>query len=126
MNKEDQLQMACADYLRLQYPRVLWCHIANERQTSPARGAKLKRMGVRKGMPDILVFKKISTSKPPFSEVRWMNPMNCGLAIELKIKPNKPSIHQMEVLNQLSEEGWISEVCYDFDAFKEIVDKYLG
>ncbi len=117
MNKEDQLQMACADYLRLQYPRVLWCHIANERQTSPARGAKLKRKGVRKGMPDILIFERIEF------------PGNCaypGMAIELKVKPNKPTIEQIDVLARLNLDGWATAVCYTFDEFKTITDNYLG
>jgi len=110
MKKEDQLTIAVADYLRLQYPKVLFTHIANERQTSPQRGAKLKRMGVKAGMPDLLIFERGTYS---------------GLAIELKIKPNRPTENQERCLDFLAMCGWQCHVCYDFDEAKKIIDNYL-
>ncbi len=110
--------MSVSDYLRLQYPKVLFCHIANERQTTPKRGAKLKRMGVRSGMPDVMIFQyKINKDTGKLTSV--------GLAIELKIKPNKPSKNQLEVLEQLNKQGWATHICYDFDKAKSIIDNYL-
>lgn len=111
MGKEDALTIMVADYLRYQYPNVLWCHVANERQTSPMRGLKLKRMGVRKGIPDFLIFKSNDTSN--------------GLAIELKIKPNKPTESQLEVLADLQKHGWATDVCYDFEQARDAIDNYL-
>ncbi len=110
--------MSVSDYLRLQYPKVLFCHIANERQTSPRRGAKLKRMGVRSGMPDVMIFQcKVNQETNKLE--------NIGLAIELKIKPNQPSKNQLEVLEQLKQQGWATHICYDFDKAKSIIDTYL-
>ena len=51
---EDDLQMACAQYLDLM--GWLWCHVGNERKTSPRAGARLKKKGVKSGVPDILIF----------------------------------------------------------------------
>jgi len=113
MGKEEVLTMAVSDYLKYQYPKVLFCHIANERKTSPARGAKFKRMGVRKGMPDFLIFNRGGG-------------LFIGLAIELKIRPNKITPSQQEVLGQLYDAGWFTRVCYDFDETKNIIDRYLG
>jgi len=111
MNKEDNLLLSVASYLRLQYPAVLFCHIANERKTSIQQGAKLKRLGVRAGMPDILIFQPNKTYS--------------GLAIELKIKPNRPTKNQLEVLTMLSNNNWNTAVCYSFDEAKNLIDKHL-
>jgi hypothetical protein len=116
MKKEDALTSQVATYLRLQYPKVLFTHIANERRTSPMHGAKLKRMGVRAGMPDILVFHQVWLTKQL---------MQCGLAIELKIKPNKPTDLQKECLTGLFKNGWSTHVIYDFQTAKQTIDNYL-
>lgn len=118
MNKEESLTIAVADYLRLQYPNVLFTHIANERQTTPQRGAKFKRMGVRKGMPDIMIFCDKMYD-------REYSLKYYGLAIELKIKPNKLTESQIEVLEYLVNNGWVYEVCYDFDEAQRKIDNYL-
>jgi len=51
---EESLQIAVADYLRLAAPSLLWFHVANERKCTPQRGAKLKRLGVLAGVPDLV------------------------------------------------------------------------
>lgn len=119
MTKEEHLQVAVADYLRLQYPKILFAHIANERQTTPQRGAKLKRMGVKAGMPDLLIFEQTSEFTCQALTI------NSGLAIELKIKPNKPSKEQIEVLEAFDNRGWTTEVCYSFEHAKEVIDNYF-
>jgi len=107
--KEDDLQMAVAQYLDLR--GVLWCHVANERRTSIQSGVRLKKKGVKSGVPDVLIF----------------NP-NChysGLAIELKIKPNKVSANQKVWLESLKPMRWRTEVCYSLDEVIELVEFYL-
>jgi len=105
MTKEDSLTIGVADYLHLQYPNVLFTHIANERQTSPMRGAKLKRMGVRAGMPDIMVFREkrelLQTQVGEIVNIKYI-----GLAIELKIGANKPTESQMNCISKLINERW--------------------
>lgn len=51
---EDALQVNISDYLRLQYPNLLFFHVANERKSSPAAGARLKRKGVLAGVADVI------------------------------------------------------------------------
>ncbi len=50
---------------------------------------------------------------------------NCGLAIELKIKPNKPTESQQVALNILLVKGWKTDVCYSFEETKKAIDEYL-
>ena len=130
MTKEEALQIAVADYIRLQYPRVLFCHIANERKAHVYRkmngksyspnGQKLKKMGVQAGMPDVMVFSQREMI------VQGLRGSFCGVAIELKIKPNRPTEKQLEVLQKLNRQGWFTAVCYTFDEAKEVLDKYLA
>jgi hypothetical protein len=52
-HSETKLHIAVAEWLRNSCPHVLWTHPANQGR-SPQEGAKLKRMGVRAGVPDLL------------------------------------------------------------------------
>lgn len=117
MKPEDGLQIAVADYLRLQYPNILWFHVANERQTSPQRGAKLKRMGVKAGVMDILIFEE--KYKDGIYDTYK------GLAVELKIPPNKQTKAQIEMMYKFIKAGWKHDVCFSFDEAKKVIDEYL-
>jgi hypothetical protein len=122
MTPEDHLQIAVMDYLRLQYPDVLSVHIANERHTSPQRGALLKRKGVRAGMPDVMVFQvSLEWVKDEIPMVRTP-----GLAIELKVGKNRLTQAQFDVMEQLTDNWWIYHVCRSFDEAKEVIDTYLN
>ena len=111
-SREDNLQIACASYLRAQYPKALFCHVPNGGHRHKATAGKMKAMGVQRGITDVMVF-----------EPR-MN--NAGLAIELKIKPNKPTPDQRQVLQALEARGWLCQVVFDLDEFVALVDAYLA
>jgi len=108
--KEDNLQQAVARYL--DYQNIMWCHVANERKTTKQAGARLKKKGVKSGVPDCLIFNHSKSFT--------------GLALELKIKPNKPTENQKKWLLELAVIGWEVNVAYSFDEAKEIIDKYLN
>ena len=123
MKLEEILQIAVADYLRLQYPKALWWHTANERKAKVQYNAKLKRMGVKRGVVDILIFEDyykahICGAGNSYEQYK-------GFAIELKIPPNKPTPSQYEVMALLEMRGWKTAVCYNFDEAKEVIDGYL-
>jgi len=107
--KEDNLQMQVAKYLDIK--SLLWCHVANERKTTQRAGARLKKKGVKSGVPDCLIFNT--------------NSIYNGLAIELKIKPNKTSDKQKEWLESLKKQEWLTCVCYCIDDVISVVDNYM-
>lgn len=107
---EDALQMQVAQYCDLK--RLLWNHPANERKTTPQAGARLKRKGVKAGVPDVMIYTP--------------NLVHSGLAIELKTGRNKVTVSQRQWLNDLSMTGWQTAVCYSFDDAKATIDKYMG
>ena len=90
------------------YPAV---HIANEGKRSQAYGAMLKRMGMRKGFPDIFIFR----AKGKYH----------GLALEMKIKNNKPSEDQKQWLLRLKQEGYACAVCYSADEAIKTIESYM-
>jgi hypothetical protein len=100
-------QVKLAQYLDMK--GYLWCHVPNGGNRNAITGAKLKRQGVKKGVPDVLIF--IS---------------NGGIAIELKRKNGKPSDvrdSQKKWLNALSNRMWETKVAFGADEAIDYLEK---
>jgi len=78
--------------------------------------SKMKAEGLRPGVPDIFL---------PVPD-RFHNNSYCGLFIEMKVKPNKPTKEQMEWIDELAAMGYKAVVCYSFEEAKETICDYLG
>lgn len=85
IGKEDDFQKTLAKYL--DFLGVVWFHSPNEIRASVQYLRKRKAMGVKSGVPDVLILEP-------------KNGFN-GLAIELKVNYNKPSESQLEWLKML-------------------------
>lgn len=105
--KEDQLQKAVARLL--DYSGLTWCHPPNGGNRSAITGANLKAMGAKAGVPDVLIFNRCASSKA--TGRGYPN----GLAIELKVGKNKPTLTQIEWRDKLTKCGWRWECCYTLD-----------
>jgi hypothetical protein len=94
---------------------VLWCHVPNGGKRHIRVAAKLKKEGVKRGCPDILIF----TPPPRF-------PIRNGTAIELKRSDGGVvSREQKEWLENLRSHGWVTTVAYGADdAIRNF--EYLG
>lgn len=93
-------------------PRLV-THIPNGGQRTIMAGARLKAEGVVKGYPDIMVF---SADSPV---------VLVGLALELKVWPNKPSPDQEEVHELLRAQGWQVAVCYGLGEVEQVTREYF-
>lgn len=109
---EHKLQCACVRWFRLQYPNVLCFAIPNGGARSALTGAMLKAEGVVAGVPDLMI----------------AVPKNghAGLFVEMKVKPNRPSKEQVQVIKRLEDAGYKVAVCYSFDDFVNVVNDYLA
>jgi hypothetical protein len=112
MTPEDRLQIAASNYLKLQYPGCLWFHPPNGGSRNKIEGAKLKRMGVKPGISDILILE-------PRKEYS-------GLAIELKSAKGRATTEQKEFLKLLEERNWRTAIINNLDDFIKTVDEYLA
>lgn len=98
---EDELQYATAQYLDLQGWR--WTHFPAGEYRPGKVGAKLKRMGLKRGVPDVLIFEP--------GKYRVAGQRYSGVAIELKSPKGKPTKEQQEWLAALKDRGWSVHVC---------------
>lgn len=81
-------------------------HPANGGHRHITTAERLKREGVRAGVPDVIIPKAIISEDNQLQYV--------GMALELKLTGNRLSKAQAIMLNQLTKQGWLVIVVYDF------------
>lgn len=111
LGKEDRLQNKVMTYLKYNYPKALFTHISNEGKRSPFERYKMKVLGAKPGVPDLMIF----TPNKHYS----------GLAIELKVGYNKPSENQKKWLKWLENANWRAIWLNDFDKIITTIDNYF-
>lgn len=95
------------------YPDLdMLAHIPNEGKRTKTTGARLKREGLRKGYPDILL-------DAPCRDYH-------GLRIELKRrKGSKITQEQKDWIIKLNEQGYAAAFCYGWEQAWEFIHAYL-
>ena len=107
---EDDLQRVVAKYLdRMGW---LWCHVPNGGSRRRIEAAILKGLGVKRGVPDILIFERWSSEKGT----------GHGVAIELKSARGRVREEQNDWLIALAARGWQSRVCRTLDEVIEVCE----
>lgn len=124
---EAKLQMACVEWFDYQFKRhkdMLFAipngEIRDKKtvyrkgvaHTFSPTGNKLKLMGVRKGIPDLML------AVP----MRGYH----GMFIEMKFGKGTTSPEQKEKIQQLTNNGYFCTVCNDVLVFKNLICNYLG
>jgi len=57
MKKEETLQLQVCNYLRLQYPNIVFsCDLASGMKLTVGQAVKAKKMRSNRGMPDLMIF----------------------------------------------------------------------
>ena len=110
---EHQEQVAVIQWFDTQYSelRGRLFAVPNGARTSIGTAVKLKKEGLRKGVPDLfLIYKTLKYN---------------GLAIEMKDLNGKVSIEQTDWLSYLASQGFRTAVCFCFDEAREIIKDYL-
>jgi hypothetical protein len=111
LGKEDVLQHKIIKYLEFNYPKSIWTHVGNEGRRTKFERFKIKYLGVKAGVPDVLIF----TPNKKYN----------GLAIELKIGYNKPTDTQKKWLSDLKKCNWFCCVQKDFDSAVNLINQYF-
>jgi hypothetical protein len=102
------------------YPALRWAfHPANGEYRHPATAGRLKAMGVRPGVPDVLL--------PFHAYDAGVDRLYTGLAIELKRSDhsNHATPEQEEWLSWLDSQDWRCVVCYGAQEAIKVIRGYL-
>lgn len=137
MTSEAELQVQVADYLRLQYPDVMFhSDFGSGIKLTMGQAIKQKRQnGGRRAWPDMFIAEPVRKNMAGAETLG----INCyGLFIELKkagtrifkkdgtLVANEHIREQFDLLEQLRRKGYVAEFACGFDEAKEIIDGYLG
>ncbi len=110
LTTEDDEQITVIQYCELKH--IIAIHIPNESKRSVAYGAKMKRMGLRKGFPDIF----IPTARKDFH----------GLFIELKRdRKSRVNPEQTAWITYLNKQGYKAMICYGATEAINEIEKYF-
>lgn len=94
------------------YAGIEIVHVANEGKRSARYGAELRRLGLRKGFPDLFIPK----ARKGFH----------GLFLELKRDPkSRPTQEQKTWIEKLNASGYFAKVCYGADEAIGVIKKYF-
>ena len=99
---EEALQNDCAKILDLK--GEVFYHCPNGGNRDAVTGAKLKRAGVKRGVPDLIIVGKM-------------------LAVELKVGNNKPTSEQIKWLEDYRAIGWGAYWVNSLDEFLALISK---
>ena len=114
-HNEDNLQIACVKWFDLQYPTLatLLFHAANGGSRNAIEGAKFKRMGVRRGVADIIFL--LPNKSYPY------------LVIELKDRnKGRQSREQKEWQKQVEKAGGKYAVARTVEDFMTTINEYMN
>lgn len=104
-------QVAVAEYLRRKFPNLLWSCTISGVFLPISVAVKMKRMGLNRGLPDILIFEA--------------GGQYIGLAIEMKVKGNSLTPEQRKMMEKMEELGWKTAVCYGCQEAIDNINAYL-
>lgn len=137
-NSETNLQAQIADYLRLQYPDVMFHSDYGSGIKLTIGQAKIQKRqnGGRRAWPDMFIAEPRVNFIPPEGIMgcsTWVH----GLFLELKKDGTRlkkkngewttPHIkEQAEKLEKLRQKGYKAEFAVGFEQAKKIIDEYLG
>lgn len=94
------------------YPELeLLHHIPNEGKRSRGTGGRMKAEGMKAGVPDVCL---------PVARGGWH-----GLYIEMKKQGGTVSKEQSKWLYSLSQQGYLTAVCYGWEVAAQIIKDYL-
>ena len=112
---EAEIQIMLFQWAQLsagKYPELkLLYHCPNGGSRNKIEAARLKAQGVRAGIPDLFL---------PVARSGYY-----GLYLELKSAKGRLQDTQKAWLNELSQQGYKTAVCFSFDAARDTIINYL-
>jgi len=121
---EKILHKQVCDYLRLQYPNVLFnSDMAGSMKLTIGQAVQIKSLRSNRGFPDIVIYEPRGKYHGLFIELK-----NEGTKLYKRdnMTPATPHIfEQMEMQVELQQRGYRCSFAIGFDEAKHIIDSYL-
>lgn len=92
-----------AEYLN--HTGLFWIHVPNEGKRTFYDGKFLKSIGMKSGVPDIIIFNTPAYKYPDGSSAK-------GLMIELKCITGRITDTQKNFMDECIRLGWFAQVCF--------------
>jgi len=108
---EDHFQMSVCKLLDAL--NMDWFHCPNGGKRDIMTGSLLKKMGVKAGVPDVIIINQTRTGSN-------------GLAIELKVGKNRTTESQEYWRGKFLLNNWSYEVVYSMDEVISLMSKHYG
>ena len=123
--KESTLQVHVADYIRLQYPKVLFhSDFGSGIKLTPGQATRQKRQnGGRRAWPDMFIAEPRNGKAGLFIELKRDGARVLKRDGSLVADPHIRE--QNEILCELAKRGYSAWFAVGFDQAKEIIDNYL-
>jgi len=111
--QESDEQIALFKWLALAFPKLIAYHVPNGGKRSLRTAVRLKKEGVKAGVPDVIIAKRSG--------------IYAGMYIELKRrKGGVLSETQRDMIAALRFEGYYVAVCKGWDEARDAILKYLS
>ena len=120
--KEENLHLAICDYIRMQYPNVLFNSDMSGVKLTMGQAIKAKKLRSCKGFPDLVIYEPRGEFKGLFIELKREGEKLLNKNGELKTEHLK---EQWEVMQKLIERGYNCSFAVGFDQAKDCIDVYL-
>jgi hypothetical protein len=122
-NEEYHLQLHISNYLKYQYPKVVFLSDASGLRMTIGNATKFSKLKSNTGIPDMIILQS--------------NKKYNGICFELKkslteiydtkgkYRQNKHIQEQLSVLKHLEENKYYTDFICQFEIAKDIIDKYM-
>lgn len=121
-DSEESLHQQVADYLRLQYPDILYrTDFAAGIKMTIGQAAKHKRLQACRAWPDIQIVEPRQNYHGLFIELKTKSPYRK----DGSLLANEHIQEQAEILSRLRQAGYRAEFAAGFTEAQELIDQYL-
>jgi hypothetical protein len=132
--KEHDIYKMIADYLRYQYPTVIYrFDLAADLKLTMGQASKHKRLQRYRGYPDLFIAAPVVSRERASNTDRFW----CGLYLEIKkdgvrifkqdgtLVSDEHIREQFDMLADLRQRGYAAEFAIGFEGAKKLIDDYM-
>jgi len=119
--EEEKLQIAICNYIRLQYPTVVFTSEASGLRLPIGLAVKAKKMRSKHTLPDLWILEPKNGYHGLIIELKAKSAYND----KGKLKQTKHVLDQMDTMVYLGRKGYLSAFIGSFDKGKELIDNYM-